>query len=181
MCVKFSNLTIVRDDAGVEPPVSVAAVAAGRVARLPLIEIELGNGLQLFRQPRPVETGRQMVEPGAVFVLQLDERCYRRRPALRPGGSRDGMTSSYLAQPVPPSQPPDKLRPPRSRNSFAGLFPYRYGGLVRNGVETTFDPETDVQPGAPGPFAHPHQFSVALTVPEPGLSTPICWPRRLFR
>ena len=39
-------------------------------------------------------------------------------------------------------------------------------GLVRNGVETTFAPATDVQPGEPGPFAHPHQFSVALTAPE---------------
>jgi hypothetical protein len=44
-----------------------------------------------------------------------------------------------------------------------------------------FDPETDVQPADPGPFAHPHQFWVALTAPVPRLSTPICLPRRLFR
>jgi hypothetical protein len=55
--------------------VSVAAVAARRVDRSQLLEIELGDGLQL-------------VQPGAVFVLQIDERGYRRRPRLGRGGMR---------------------------------------------------------------------------------------------
>ena len=63
----------------------------------------------------------------------------------------------------------------------AGPFYIPLDGLVRNGVETTFGPETDVQPGAPGPFAHPHQFTVALTEPPPRLSTPIALPKRLLR
>ena len=43
MCVKFSNLTMVPGDAGGEPPVSVAAVAARQVDRLQLLEIELDD------------------------------------------------------------------------------------------------------------------------------------------
>src|SRR5438876_9592511 len=40
-------------------PVSVAAVAARWLDRLQLLEVEFGNGLQLFRQPRLIEAGRQ--------------------------------------------------------------------------------------------------------------------------
>src|SRR6266446_9741662 len=73
-----------------EPPVSVAAVTARWVDCLQLLEVELGNGLELLRQPRPFETGRQVVQPSAVFVPQVDQRRYRRRPALGPrwGASR---------------------------------------------------------------------------------------------
>ena len=83
-CVKFSNLTMVLGNAGDRPPASVASVAAGWVDRLQLLEVELGNGLQLIGQSRPFEAGRQIVEPSAVFVLQGDQCRYRRRPAFRP-------------------------------------------------------------------------------------------------
>ena len=53
---------------GSGPPVSVAAVAARWVDRLQLLEIELGNGLQLLGEPRSFESGRHIVEPGAVLV-----------------------------------------------------------------------------------------------------------------
>jgi hypothetical protein len=69
VCVKFCNLTMVPRDAGGEPPVSVAAVAARWVDRLQLLKIEFGNGLQLLRQPRCFEAGRQIVEPSAVLIL----------------------------------------------------------------------------------------------------------------
>src|SRR5438128_11508598 len=90
VCVKFSNLIVVLGDASGEPPVSVAAVTARWVDCLQLLEVELGNGLELLRQPRPFETGRQVVQPSAVFVPQVDQRRYRRRPALGPrwGASR---------------------------------------------------------------------------------------------
>ena len=48
---------------------SVPAVAARRVDRLELLEIELGNCLELVGQSRSFEVVRQVVEPGAVFVL----------------------------------------------------------------------------------------------------------------
>ena len=54
----------------VNPPVSVAAVAARRIDRVQLLEVEFGNGLQLRRQPRPFEAGGQVVEPGAVFAAR---------------------------------------------------------------------------------------------------------------
>src|SRR5215472_2482967 len=50
-CVKFCNLTRVPGDAGGEAPVLVAAVAARWVDRQQLLEVELGNGLQLLGQP----------------------------------------------------------------------------------------------------------------------------------
>ena len=56
----------------------------------------------------------------------------------------------------------------RWTSPFAGRGRPTYfaaGGLAKNGIVTTFDPETDEQPRAPGRFAHPHQFSVALTAP----------------
>src|SRR6516162_11345651 len=48
-------------------PRSVAAVAARYVDGVQLLEIELDEGLQLVRQSRPVQTGRQIVEPGPVL------------------------------------------------------------------------------------------------------------------
>src|SRR6516225_4124696 len=70
VCVKFSNLTMVPGDAGGEPPVSVAAVAARWVNPLQLLEVELGNGLQLLRQPRCFEAGaRRGIGPGGRSVL----------------------------------------------------------------------------------------------------------------
>ena len=68
-CVKFSNLDMALDDAGGEPPVSVTAVAARWIDRLQLLEVELDDGVQLLGQRRPFEAGRQVVEPGAIFVL----------------------------------------------------------------------------------------------------------------
>jgi hypothetical protein len=47
---------------------------------------------------------------------------------------------------------------------------------------TTTWSSTDVQPGVPGPFAHPHQFSVALTaLAGLRLATPVPLPLRLLR
>ena len=51
---------------------SVPAVAARRVDRVELLEIELGNSLELDGQSRSFEIVRQVVEPSAVFVLQRD-------------------------------------------------------------------------------------------------------------
>ena len=68
--VKFSNSALVSGDRGDEPPVSVAAVAARRVDHLQFLEVELCDGVQLLRQSRALETGGQVVEPNAVFVLQ---------------------------------------------------------------------------------------------------------------
>jgi len=48
---------------------SVPAVAARRVDRLELLEIELGDCLEFVGQSRSFEVVRQVVEPGAVFVL----------------------------------------------------------------------------------------------------------------
>jgi hypothetical protein len=55
---------------GREPPLSVAAVAARRVDRLQLFEVDLGNRLQILGQPRYFEIEREVVQPGAIFVLQ---------------------------------------------------------------------------------------------------------------
>src|SRR6516164_9210494 len=68
-------------------PRSVAAVAARYVDGVQLLEIELDEGLQLVRQSRPVQTGRQIVEPGPVLVLKVNQCRDRRGPAL---GSRRG-------------------------------------------------------------------------------------------
>src|SRR5689334_7105144 len=54
--------------------------------------------------------------------------------------------------------------PPRSRSLVAGR--------VSHGVNTTFGPLTVAHPGDAGPFAQPHQFSVALTVPPSRFATP---------
>ncbi len=71
-------------ETGGGPPVSVAAVAARWIDCLQLLEVELGNGLQLLRQPRRLKAGRQIVEPGTVLVAKVDQRRHRRRPALGP-------------------------------------------------------------------------------------------------
>jgi hypothetical protein len=52
-----------------QAPVLVAAVAAWWLDRLQLLEVEFGNDVQLLRQRRAFEVGRQSVQPGAVFVL----------------------------------------------------------------------------------------------------------------
>src|SRR2546428_13649535 len=62
------------------PPLSVAAVAAWRIDRLQLLEIELSDGLKLVSQSRSFEVIRQVVEPSAVFVLQIDQRRHGCRP-----------------------------------------------------------------------------------------------------
>src|SRR5271156_735404 len=51
---------------------SVPAVAARRVDCVELLEIELGNCLELVGRSRCFEVVRQVVEPSAVFVLQRD-------------------------------------------------------------------------------------------------------------
>ncbi len=63
---------------------SVAAVATGRVDRLQLLDVELGDCLQLLRQPGCFEIGGKVVQPGAVIVLQLDQRGDCCRPAPWP-------------------------------------------------------------------------------------------------
>jgi hypothetical protein len=55
------------DDGG-EPPLSIAAEASRRFDRLEFVEIELDDDLQLLRQSRPFQAGRQSLP--------------RRRPAL---------------------------------------------------------------------------------------------------
>src|SRR5271165_2257206 len=63
---------------------SVAAVAAWGLDRLKLLEVEFGDSLQLVGQSRSFEVVRDVVEPGAVFVLQSDQRRHRCRPAHGP-------------------------------------------------------------------------------------------------
>src|SRR6516162_9843817 len=81
---------------------SVPAVAARRVDRLELLEIELGDCLEFVGQSRSFEVVRQVVEPGAVFVLQSDQRLQRCCPT--PGAwretrcRRDGRWAGLLAQ-----------------------------------------------------------------------------------
>ena len=81
-------------DAGGEPPASVAAVPARWVGRLELLEIELGDRLQLLRQPRSFEIGREIVQQGAVFVLHRDDRGDRRCPPPGPVSLFDRSTVS---------------------------------------------------------------------------------------
>ena len=74
------------------PPLSVAALAAWRVDRPQLLKIKLGDGLKLVSQSRSFEVIWQVVEPSAVFVLQIDQhrhvahrlgRAGRVAPAVR--------------------------------------------------------------------------------------------------
>src|SRR5260370_11477329 len=71
--------------------ISVAAVTARRIDRRQLLEIELGNRLQLVGKPRSFEAGRQIVVPCAVLLLQRGEGCHRCRPA---SGSRKGTPTA---------------------------------------------------------------------------------------
>ena len=85
------------------PPLSVAAVAAWRIDRLQLREIELSDGLKLVSQSRSFEVIRQVVEPSAVFVLQIDQRRHGCRPPPWPwrdaSRRRCGRCVVLLAQP----------------------------------------------------------------------------------
>jgi hypothetical protein len=54
------------------PSSSVAAVAARRVDCVELLEIDLGDCLEFVAQSRFFEVVRQVVDPGAVFVVQSD-------------------------------------------------------------------------------------------------------------
>ena len=63
---------------------SVSAIAARRVDRVEFLEIEVGDCLELVDQSRSFEVVWQVVEPGAVFVLQSDQRRYRCCPASGP-------------------------------------------------------------------------------------------------
>src|SRR6516225_11453129 len=56
---------------------SVPTVAARRVDRLKLLEIEVGDRLEFVGQSRSFEVVRQVVEPGPVLVLQSDQRRHR--------------------------------------------------------------------------------------------------------
>jgi hypothetical protein len=66
--VKFSNLAMEIGSCRLNL-LSVAAVAARWVDRLQFLEVDLSNSLQLLRQSRAFEAGRQVVEPSAIFVL----------------------------------------------------------------------------------------------------------------
>jgi hypothetical protein len=48
-------------------------------------------------------------------------------------------------------------------------------------MKVTPEPLIVAQLSFPGPAAHPHQFSVALTVPLPRLFTSILWALKLLR
>src|SRR6516162_3378715 len=69
---------------------SVAAVTTGWIDRLQLLEVELDNHLQLVRQLGAFEALRQVVQPGAVFLLQVDQSGHRCRPACWPWGDASG-------------------------------------------------------------------------------------------
>ena len=81
---------------------SVPAVAARWVDRLELIEIEVGDRLEFVGQSRSFEVVRQVVEPGAVFVLQSDQRRNRGCPTSgswrETRGRRGARSSGLLAQ-----------------------------------------------------------------------------------
>jgi hypothetical protein len=63
---------------------SVSAVAARRVDRPEFLEIEFGDRLELVGQSRTFEVVRQVVEPGAVFILQSNQRRHRGFPTSGP-------------------------------------------------------------------------------------------------
>ena len=81
---------------------SVPTVASRRVDRLELLEIEVGDRLELVGQSRSFEVARQVVEPGAVLVLQSDQCRHCGCPT--PGAwretrrRRDGWWTGLLAQ-----------------------------------------------------------------------------------
>src|SRR6516225_2655306 len=81
---------------------SVPTVAARRVDRLKLLEIEVGDRLEFVGQSRSFEVVRQVVEPGPVLVLQRDQRRHRCCPtpwAWRDTRRRrDGRWAGLLAQ-----------------------------------------------------------------------------------
>jgi len=81
---------------------SVPAVTARRVDRLEFLEVEVGDRLELVGQSRSFEVVRQVVEPGAVFVLQSDQRRNRGRPTSGPWretrGRRGARSAGLLAQ-----------------------------------------------------------------------------------
>ena len=85
------------------PPLSVAPIAARQVDRLQLFEIELGDRLQLVGQSRSFEVFRQVVQPGAIFVLESDQHRYRCRPTLGPwrqASRRRGWWGAALLAPL---------------------------------------------------------------------------------
>jgi hypothetical protein len=57
--------------------------------------------------------------------------------------------------------------------------PFGTAGEESHGVVCTFAPALE-HPGALGPLAQPHQLLVALTVPDPRLTTPAPLPFKLF-
>ena len=79
---------------------SVSAVAARRVDRLEFLEVEVGDHLELVGQSRSFEV--VLVEPGAVFVLQSDQRRNRGCPTSGPWretrGRRGARPAGLLAQ-----------------------------------------------------------------------------------
>ena len=79
---------------------SVSAVAARRVDRLEFLEVEVGDHLERVGQSRSFEV--VLVEPGAVFVLQSDQRRNRGCPTSgswrETRGRRGARSSGLLAQ-----------------------------------------------------------------------------------
>jgi hypothetical protein len=77
---------------------SVTAVAARRVEGQQLLEVEFGDCLELVGQARGAEVFRQVVEPGAVFVLQGEQSGDGGRRTLWPrSGSRRRRENRLLA------------------------------------------------------------------------------------
>src|ERR1700746_1654545 len=79
---------------------SVATVAARRVDRRQLLEVECGNHLELVGEARGAEVFWQVVEPGAVFVLQRQEGGDGGSPTLRsrpPARRRRGGSVRLMA------------------------------------------------------------------------------------
>ena len=70
--------------------VSIPAEAAGWIDRLQLLEVELDDRLELVRQPGGFEVLRQVLQPAAVFLLQIDQSGHRCRPACRPWDAASG-------------------------------------------------------------------------------------------
>ena len=84
-----------------------------------LIEVEVDDRLPLVRQPRSFEVGRQVIEPSAVFVLQIDQRRDGCRPPPQPW--RDASRRWWGALCSPPV------------TAWRGVAPaVRQGSSVRN-------------------------------------------------
>ena len=76
---------------------SVPTVAARRVDRLKLLEIEVGDRLEFVGQSRSFEVVRQVVEPAPVLVRAISTATAAAQRLGR-GGRRGGRWAGLLAQ-----------------------------------------------------------------------------------